>query len=118
VQQIETTAFMTLQEGLRQSIKKSFQGQFYTLVTKNDIGLVALNNAFTGGKIPVVLYNYDKETPIDQTFLPVPLVNLEINDEKECTAENVKKKIQEIQSNFKKSNATKTINNTKKKKRG
>jgi len=113
VQQVETSGFLTLKDGLRQSLKKSFQGQFYTLVSKNDIGLIALQNGFVGGKIPVVLFNYDKETPIDKTFLPVPLVTLEINEEKECKLENVKEEIKKVQTLFKKKNSTKK-NSTKK----
>ena len=112
VQQMETTGFLTLKDGLRGSLEKSFQGQFYTLVTKNDIGLIALKNGFTGGKIPVVLYNYNKEMPIDQTFLPVPLVQIDVNSEKECNLENVKTEIKKVQELFKKKSTKKSTKTT------
>lgn len=96
LQQLNTTGLLSLKDGMRQTIKKSMGGQLYTLVTKNDIGLAALQNEFTGNHIPVVLYNYDVDAPIDPTFFKDPVTTIDCTQESDATSDKAKEFISEI----------------------
>jgi hypothetical protein len=75
-------------------LDKCYQSSLQCAVTRREIGKKALALRFTGQKLPVVVYNMDRDA--DTRFLPMPVV--QFSSDKDVTDEGVKKKLSEIKT--------------------
>lgn len=73
---------------------KNYGTSLESAITRREIGRKALEAKFTGKKLPVVLYNLDKD--VDARFIPAPLLTIESNSN--VTENGVKKKLSEIRA--------------------
>jgi hypothetical protein len=81
-----------IKEGLLVQITKQYGGKLYSIVTKGDVGVKALEMGFTGKKLPVILYNYI--VPLDTKLLPEPVAVFSVDSKP--TKKSVKDKLIEI----------------------
>ena len=75
-------------------LDKCYGSALQSAVTRREIGKKALAIRFTGQKLPVIVYNMDRDA--DTQFLPRPTAKFESNGE--VTETGVKKKLTEVKS--------------------
>jgi len=75
-------------------IKKNYEGSLFSAMTRRTIGALALEKEFVGKFLPVVIYNY--EPPVDQTFLPLPTV--EVDADGKVTEKSVRSAMNDVRA--------------------
>jgi hypothetical protein len=80
--------------GIQKLLVKNYGTALESAITRREIGKQALESRFTGKKLPVVIYNLDRD--VDARFIPAPMIVIESNGP--VTENGVKKKLSEIRA--------------------
>lgn len=67
----------SIEEAVRNLLKINYDEQLNSVVTRREIGKLALSMKFSGKNLPVVVYNY--RGSLDEQYLPRPLVTVSAN---------------------------------------